>query len=104
MVEANPTITQRELARALGVSLGRINYGLRALIEKGFIKANNFKRSKTKLAYAYLLTPFGIKEKTALTKIFLAHKMHEFDVLKKEIETLQHEMGKIDRSKTNNEH
>ena len=93
MVEANPTITQRALAQALGVSLGRINYGLRALIERGFIKVNNFKRSKTKSAYAYLLTPIGVIEKSALTKVFLASKMQEFDALKAEIEALQERVG-----------
>ena len=92
MVEANPVITQRALAAALGVSLGRINYGLRALIDKGLIKVNNFKQSKTKLAYAYLLTPSGVTEKSALTKAFLARKMQEFDALKSEIEVLQFQM------------
>ena len=100
MVEANPTITQRALAAALGVSLGRINYGLRALIDKGLIKANNFKRSETKQAYTYLLTPRGVREKSALTKAFLARKMQEFDALKKEIEALQQKMGDTDRLKS----
>ena len=104
MVEANPTITQRALAADLGVSLGRVNYGLRALIERGFIKVNNFKRSKTKLAYAYLLTPSGVKEKSALTKAFLARKMQEFDALKKEIEALQPKTGDTDRLKNDNGH
>ena len=102
MVEANPTITQRELAVALGVSLGRINYGLRALIERGLIKVNNFKRSESKLAYAYLLTPSGVTEKSALTKAFLARKMQEFEALKKEIEALQLKMGDTDRLKNEN--
>jgi EPS-associated MarR family transcriptional regulator len=104
MVEANPVITQRELSMALGVSLGRINYGLRALIEKGLIKVNSFKRSETKLAYAYLLTPAGVTEKSALTKAFLASKMQEFDALKKEIKVLQLKMGNTDRLKNDNEH
>ena len=102
MVEANPAITKRALAQALGVSLGRINYGLRALIERGLIKVNNFKRSETKLAYAYLLTPSGVTEKSALTKAFLARKMQEFDALKKEIEALQLKMGDTDRLKDDN--
>ena len=89
MIEANPAITQRALAVALGVSLGRVNYGLRALVEKGLIKVNNFKQSETKLTYAYLLTPSGVKEKSALTAAFLARKMQEFDALKAEIEALQ---------------
>ena len=89
LIEANPAITQRALAAALGVSLGRVNYGLRALVEKGLIKVNNFKQSETKLTYAYLLTPSGVKEKSALTTAFLARKMQEFDALKAEIEALQ---------------
>jgi len=89
LVEANPAITQRALAAALGVSLGRVNYGLRALIEKGLIKVHNFKESQTKLSYTYLLTPSGVMEKSALTKAFLARKMQEFDALKAEIEALQ---------------
>ena len=104
MVEANPTITQRALAVALGVSLGRVNYGLRALIDKGLIKVNNFKRSETKLAYAYLLTPRGVTEKSVLTKAFLARKMQEFDALKREIEALQLKMGEIDRLMDDNGH
>ena len=102
IVEDNPAITQRELAAALGVSLGRINYGLRALIDKGLIKVSNFKKSETKLAYAYLLTPSGVTEKSALTKAFLARKMQEFDALKKEIEALQLKMGDTDRLKNEN--
>ena len=89
LVEANPAMTQRALAAALGVSLGRVNYGLRALVEKGLIKVHNFKQSETKLAYAYLLTPIGVLEKAALTQAFLARKMQEFDALKAEIEALQ---------------
>ena len=98
LIEANPAITQRALAAALGVSLGRVNYGLRALVEKGLIKVNNFKASKTKLTYAYLLTPSGVKEKSALTKAFLARKMQEFDALKAEIEALQGQLGDARRA------
>ena len=98
LIEANPAITQRALAAALGVSLGRVNYGLRALVEKGLIKVNNFKASETKLSYAYLLTPKGVMEKSALTKAFLAHKMQEFDALKAEIEALQLQVGDSRRS------
>ena len=98
MIEANPAITQRALAAALGVSLGRVNYGLRALVEKGLIKVNNFKASETKLTYAYLLTPSGVKEKSALTKAFLARKMQEFDALKAEIEALQGQVGDARRA------
>jgi EPS-associated MarR family transcriptional regulator len=98
LVEANPAITQRALATALGVSLGRVNYGLRALVEKGLIKVNNFKANENKLTYAYLLTPSGVMEKSALTKAFLARKMEEFDALKAEIEALQGQVGDARRS------
>ena len=98
LVEANPAITQRALAAALSVSLGRVNYGLRALVEKGLIKVNNFKQSETKLTYAYLLTPSGVREKSALTKAFLARKMEEFDALKAEIEALQGQVIEARRS------
>ena len=98
LVEANPAITQRELAEALGVSLGRVNYGLRALIEKGLIKVHNFKESQTKLSYTYLLTPSGVMEKSALTKAFLARKMQEFDALKAEIEALQAQAEDVRRT------
>jgi len=98
LIEANPAITQRALAATLGVSLGRVNYGLRALVEKGLIKVNNFKQSETKLTYAYLLTPSGVMEKSALTKAFLARKMEEFDALKAEIEALQGQLGDVRRA------
>ncbi|MDA7700401.1 MarR family EPS-associated transcriptional regulator [Methylophilaceae bacterium] len=104
MVEANPAITQRALAASLGVSLGRINYGLRALIDKGLIKVSNFKKSETKLTYAYLLTPSGVREKSALTKAFLASKMEEFDALKAEIIALQAQAGVNHSSTVENEH
>ena len=99
LVEANPAITQRALAAALGVSLGRVNYGLRALVEKGLIKVNNFNQSESKLTYAYLLTPSGVREKSALTKAFLARKMEEFDALRAEIEALQGQVIEARRSK-----
>ena len=102
LVEANPAITQRALAAALGVSLGRVNYGLRALVEKGLIKVNNFKQNENKLTYAYLLTPSGVLEKSALTKAFLARKMEEFDALKAEIEALQGQVGDARRSTVGN--
>ncbi|RCX32267.1 MarR family EPS-associated transcriptional regulator [Thioalbus denitrificans] len=92
-LENNPTATQRELSRELGVSLGKANYCLKALVDKGAVKANNFKNSKNKLAYAYLLTPSGIEEKTRLTARFLKRKMAEYELLKKEIEQLRQEVA-----------
>ncbi|MBW7861099.1 MAG: MarR family EPS-associated transcriptional regulator [Rhodocyclaceae bacterium] len=92
-LEANPAISQRELADALGVSLGRANYCLRALIEKGLVKVDNFRRSDNKLAYAYLLTPAGFADKALVTRRFLQRKLAEYDDLKAEIEALRKEVG-----------
>jgi EPS-associated MarR family transcriptional regulator len=92
-LEANPAISQRELAEELGVSLGRANYCLRALVEKGLVKVDNFRRKDNKLAYAYLLTPTGIADKVLVTRRFLQRKLAEYDALKAEIETLRREVG-----------
>lgn len=89
LVEAKPEISQRELARELGVSLGKANYCLKALIEKGMIKANNFRNSKNKMAYAYKLTPKGIEEKASVTVLFLKRKVDEYQKLQYEIEELR---------------
>jgi EPS-associated MarR family transcriptional regulator len=91
LLEANPATNQRELAEELGVSLGKTNYCLKALLAKGMLKMHNFQSSKRKLAYAYLLTPQGIAEKAALTGRFLQRKMDEYAVLKAEIESLKQE-------------
>lgn len=93
LIEASPALSQRELAMALGVSLGKVNYLLKALIEKGAIKASNFRRSDNKLAYAYLLTPNGVAQKAALTARFLRRKLAEYESLKREIEQLQDEVA-----------
>ncbi len=91
LLQANPQMTQRELAQALGVSLGAINFCLKALLEKGAIKIQNFHNSKHKLAYAYFLTPKGIAQKAATTTRFLQRKMAEYETLKAEIESLRQE-------------
>ena len=91
LLEGNPQMNQRDLAAAAGVSLGKTNYCINALLEKGLIKVQNFKSSKRKLAYAYLLTPAGIAEKAALTQRFLKRKIEEYEVLKEEIESLKHD-------------
>lgn len=93
LLEINPRINQRELAAALGVSLGKVNYCLKALLEKGLLKIQNFQSSKRKLAYAYVLTPAGIREKAALTGRFLKRKVEEYELLKAEIESLQQEIN-----------
>ena len=90
LLERSPDISQRELARELGISLGGVNYALRALIERGMLKAQNFSSSDKKLAYAYILTPKGLAEKSLLTARFLRRKMDEYEALKAEIESLQH--------------
>ncbi len=84
-IEKNTNLTQRDLAAELGFSLGKINYCLKELRIKGFIKMNNFKKSKNKIKYAYVLTPGGIAAKTRLTINFMKNKMKEYDELKKEI-------------------
>lgn len=91
LLECNPKMNQRDLAAAAGVSLGKINYCINALLDKGLIKVKNFKNSKEKLAYAYLLTPAGIAQKSALTQHFLKRKMEEYELLKVEIESLKQE-------------
>lgn len=89
LIEQQPDLSQRELAQALGVSVGKVNYCLRALIERGWIKANNFRNSQNRAGYLYLLTPEGIKQKAVLTKRFLKRKMDEYEQLKQEIKQLQ---------------
>lgn len=91
LIEANPTVSQRDMARSLGISLGAVNYGLKALIGVGFIKVKNFRASDNKLRYAYVLTPKGAAEKAALTAAFLQRKVREYEALKAEIEALQEE-------------
>lgn len=87
-----PAASQRNLAQQFGVSLGKVNYCLRALVDKGLVKANNFKRSDNKLAYAYVLTPAGLEEKSRLTRDFLQRKLSEFESLQEEIEALRREV------------
>jgi EPS-associated MarR family transcriptional regulator len=89
LLEEEPRLTQRELANKLGISLGGVNYCLKALIEVGHIKAGNFKKNPDKSVYLYLLTPKGIAEKASLTAGFLRRKMVEYQALKKEIEAIQ---------------
>lgn len=91
LVEAQPEISQRELAKNLGVSLGKTNFCLKALIDIGLIKASNFRNSQNKLAYMYLLTPNGIEAKSAITLRFLKSKMHEYEILQAEINALMKE-------------
>ncbi len=89
LLESKPDLNQREMAKALGVSLGGVNYCLRALVDKGLVKMHNFQENENKLGYAYLLTPTGMAEKLALTANFLQRKQQEYTALKAEIEALQ---------------
>lgn len=95
LLEENPDLTQRELAEKLGVSVGGLNYCLKALTEKGLVKMQNFANSKNKFGYVYVLTHSGIKEKAKLTSNFLKRKMEEYEALKAEIETLQIEASDL---------
>jgi len=92
-LENSPDLTQRQLADKLGLSLGKTNYLIRALIGKGLLKIQNFRKSNNKIAYLYFLTPKGIAEKTVLTNYFLQRKSEEYNNLKKEIENLKKELN-----------
>ena len=91
LLAEEPQISQRDLAGRLGVSVGKTNYCLSALVDKGLVKINNFRRANNKLAYAYLLTPRGIEEKARVTVSFLQRKMREYAELSEEIEALRRE-------------
>jgi EPS-associated MarR family transcriptional regulator len=91
LLEREPDISQRELADRLGLSLGGLNYCLKALINKGLVKLETFSKSRHKLGYVYILTSTGLAAKAALTGRFLKHKMAEYEALKAEIESLQDE-------------
>ena len=91
-LEANPKLSQRQLATELGVSLGGVNYALKALVERGFVKVGNFRKSGNKGAYLYVLTPQGVAEKVSLATAFLSRKLVEYEVLRQEIEALKGEV------------
>lgn len=97
VLAANPEISQRDLARHLGVSLGKTHYVLHALLDKGQLKIRNFRNSAQKLAYAYLLTPRGVAEKVRLTKRFLERKESEFQTLQQTIDTLRSELARLEQ-------
>ena len=98
-LETNPELSQRQLAAELGVSLGGVNYALKALVERGFVKADNFRKSGNKVAYLYVLTPQGVAEKASLAGAFLGQKLEEYEVLKQEIEALKGEVGSDESGK-----
>lgn len=94
-IQDNPQTSQREMAAKAGVSLGKVNYCLKALAKKGLIKAENFRNAERKSAYLYKLTPEGIEEKARITVRFLKHKMAEYDRIKAEIEELRVECDQL---------
>ena len=99
LLDSSPQLTQRELAREMGVSLGKVNYCVNALIEQGWIKARNFRNNNNKLSYAYLLTPRGIEQKATITVHFLRRKVAEYESLKKEIARLRREVDQLPQAK-----
>jgi EPS-associated MarR family transcriptional regulator len=94
ILQKNPELTERELAEKLGISVGGLNYCLKALMEKGLVKMKNFANSKNKFGYVYVLSPTGVAEKAAITHRFLQRKMDEYEALKAEIEALRSEVDK----------
>ena len=95
ILDANPNLTQRQMAGKMDVSLGKFNYCLKELVKKGFVKVERFTSSDNKAAYMYLLTPHGIEEKTKVTTKFLKRKMAEFDAIKQQIERLKREVEEL---------
>ena len=98
IVEAQPEISQRQLAEEMGVSVGKANYLIKALLQKGHIKAGNFMRAQDKLKYAYLLTPEGLSAKLQMTRSYLARKEAEYHALKAEIEAMRTELARQDEN------
>ena len=98
-LQENPQDTQRAIAGKLGVSLGSVNYCIKALVSKGFLKVENFRKSSNKLGYAYLLTPSGVHEKASLTVSFLKRKQREYAELEVEIAALREEVAKLEQGK-----
>ncbi|MFA9462548.1 MarR family EPS-associated transcriptional regulator [Thiohalorhabdus methylotrophus] len=95
LLEDNPEATQRELAMGMGVSVGKANYVLRALMDKGLVKAQNFRRSDNKRAYLYKLTPAGVAEKMRIARSYLAQRKAEYERIREEIEALEAELGAL---------
>ena len=91
VLETTSDLSQRAMAKQLGVSLGKVNFCLKALVEKGYLKVNNFRNSENKLSYAYLLTPRGVDQKARMTVEFLQIKIREYEQLRNEIEELKRE-------------
>jgi EPS-associated MarR family transcriptional regulator len=97
ILQERPDLTQREIAQILGVSTSGMNYCLKALIDKGWVKVHNFSESKNKFGYVYLLTPVGVAEKGSLAVRFLQRKLLEYDEMRAEIESLRSEVSELSR-------
>jgi EPS-associated MarR family transcriptional regulator len=96
ILQSQPQVTQRQLSEALGLSLGKTHYILHALLERGMVKVRNFRRSDRKLAYAYVLTPAGLREKISLTRAFLSRKEMEYEALSRTIAALKSELEDVE--------
>lgn len=94
-ISKNPSISQREIALKNRISLGKVNYAIKSLIEKGYVKIHNFSESKNKRHYMYILTPAGMYQKAKLTAAFLKWKMEEYERIKKEIEELEEDVNGV---------
>jgi len=103
LLEKDPHLSQRDLAKAMGISLGKVNYCLKALVEKGVIKAKNFYHNSNKISYSYCLTTKGVQEKTTVTYRFLKQKMQEYEVLKNEIENIKADASILNAAKQHND-
>ena len=101
LLSSKPAMSQRAIAASLGLSLGKINYALKALIEKGFIKAEEFCSSKNKKAYSYILTPKGLEEKANVTIRYFKKKMREYECLQRELEELKNQVDKLSQPPSN---
>lgn len=101
-LEADPRLSQRALSRMLGISLGKVNYCLKALIAKGWVKAKNFEQNPNKAGYAYILTPSGLETKARVTARFLRRKINEYEKLQTEIELLRREVDFINQRSVEN--
>ena len=104
ILEAEPQASQRRIAAELGISLGRVNYCLQALVKRGLVKANNFRNNANKRAYLYLLTPRGFEEKARVTVRFLRVKLDEYETLKRELEELQREAERVAAARKPQDH
>ncbi len=101
VIKEEPALSQRELSSRLGISLGKVNYLIKALIQRGLVKVDNFKSTNNKISYLYKLTPSGIEEKARTTFYFLKRKLEEYDRLEREIRELRQELSVLDVQREN---